>query len=132
VALSLLELNEQANFGIIEIAMNEPNDIKEMIELVQPSHFIVTSFFKDQPTLNLALVEVLNSMPNVFSGEFYEALSPNVKILDQAFASPELKQVSFTDSVIGYRLCEVDRLRALLYRKTSIYFEAISLTIGNL
>ena len=99
VALSLFELTNQANFGIIEIAISKPEEFSHLIALVNPTHLLVTNFFKDQTTLNHELFNALSSVPTAFSGEGDEALPAFVNILTERIAYPELMNVSFNDSI---------------------------------
>lgn len=44
IAISILELNEKTNIGIIEVGVSSLNDMKKLRETIKPTHGIITSF----------------------------------------------------------------------------------------
>lgn len=45
VALSLLELHGQASMAVIEMGISEPGEMNRLMDMVQPTHLLVTSWF---------------------------------------------------------------------------------------
>lgn len=72
VPLSLLELNENHEIAVIEMGANKPGDIRELCEIVQPTHGIITNVGK-------AHLEGFGSFEKVMEtkGELYDYLYVN-------------------------------------------------------
>ena len=65
VALSLLELNDHATIGIIEMGISEPGELDRLMQMVRPTHFIVTTWFNN--LLDQDLCRAMEAAPHSFS-----------------------------------------------------------------
>lgn len=66
VALSLLQINAQAALAIIEMGISLPGEMQRLMDVVAPSHLLVTQFY--QNTLDEDLELALVSTPHAFRG----------------------------------------------------------------
>jgi UDP-N-acetylmuramoyl-tripeptide--D-alanyl-D-alanine ligase len=90
VPLTLLQLNEQHEIAVIEMGANKPGDIKELVDITQPTHGIVTnmgkahlegfgSFEGVQKTKSEMYDYLTNSNSTIFYNEDDEILNQNLK-----------------------------------------------------
>lgn len=98
VPLSLLELSREANFGIFEVGFSSPKELRILYNLIHPTHFLVTSFFHEEAT-DRELMELLELVGSGFTWGPCEACPPEVVLLDEEFARPELECFTFNDAV---------------------------------
>jgi alanine racemase len=98
VPLSLLELSSEANVGIFEVAFSSPQELETLFDLINPTHFLVTNFFHDEAS-DRALRELLHRVRHAFIGEPCATCAPEVLLLNEEFARPELDFFAFNDPV---------------------------------
>lgn len=75
VALSLLELSEQATLGIIEMGISETGELDRLMHMVQPTHFIVTSWFNNP--LDQEVCRAMEVVPHSFSSGERKSIIPS-------------------------------------------------------
>ncbi|MFM2037778.1 MAG: alanine racemase [Bacteroidota bacterium] len=106
VALSLLELNEQATIGIIEMGISEMGELDRLMHMVQPTHFIVTSWFNNP--LDQELCRALEAVPYSFSSGEIKSLIPEFLEKSKAFLAfipfNDLNSVNSAQMAIGLAL----------------------------
>ena len=76
IAMSILEFNEETNIGIIEVGVSSLNDMKNVREVIKPTHGIITSFgsahrelFKSASDHLSAKLEIFKDVENLFYPE---------------------------------------------------------------
>ncbi len=77
VALSLLELNSDSHFGIIEVGIGSKESMKQHREIIQPTHGVFCSFGESHRELYASAQEHLNEKVSLFQ-EMEEFIYPNV------------------------------------------------------
>lgn len=79
VALSLFELNEQATLAIIEMGISEAGELSRLMEMVRPTHWVITSKFNN--FLDAELSSSISQSPHVFCG--FEGIMPSNNWLEK-------------------------------------------------
>jgi UDP-N-acetylmuramoyl-tripeptide--D-alanyl-D-alanine ligase len=101
VPLSLCRMHADTKFGVFEMGMNHPGELRELTELVRPDVAIVTTiapahigFFKDEAEIAQAKAEIFEGL-SAHGAAIIPADSPHFETLrDAAFA--------VTDNVISF------------------------------
>lgn len=106
VALSLLELNDNAEIAIIEAGISQPGEMEILAKMISPTHAIFTGVgtahldnFKDQNHLKSEKLILLKASKCAFSGMELKNFDLNYIHLDQTQASPEIKDLPLKDEM---------------------------------
>ncbi len=86
LALSLVKIQEQNQYAVLEMGMNHPGEIAFLSRLAKPEHAVISSiagahlaFFPDLDAIAQAKLEVLEGMPERGASLFYHAFSPGLR-----------------------------------------------------
>ena len=127
VPLTLLQLTKEHEIAIIEMGANKPGDIKELVDIAEPTHCIITNIGK-------AHLEGFGSYEGVIKtkGEMYEYAKNNHAIIFYNDEDSVLKSILPTMAkTIGYSsLIKADLLRMTPY--VAMYWESTNYFSGEL
>lgn len=113
VALSLLEMNEQAEIAIIEAGISEPGDMHYLVEMIQPTHGIFTGLGNAHRT-NFNSVEAHLSEKLLLFKDVKHFIYPKEMELPHSNGTG-IDPNAFGDFLIGFPLNDrVQRLNAAL------------------
>lgn len=68
-ALSLLELHESASIALIEVGLSKANELSSLLDMICPTHAIITSFYAEGDSLNQAFLNTIKHVPYLLIGE---------------------------------------------------------------